>query len=92
MTMFAALAIRINIDDEGLEDKRVFDIALFVLQFIAPAAVLFASFLQLGGVDIFSRWSRQVFLWRNGQRKVGDLTTATQERAIETNRRGDADC
>ena len=51
--MFAALAIRVNIDNESLDDKRVFDVALVILQFVAPLAVLVVTVgARIGGCRV----------------------------------------
>jgi len=39
-TMFAALAIRVEVDGESLQDRVYFDLTLVVLQFIAPVIVV----------------------------------------------------
>ena len=39
-TMLAALAIRVNVDDESLQDRNSFDVVLVILQFIAPVIVV----------------------------------------------------
>ena len=47
--MFAALAIRVNLDGASLDDKRYFDDVLVILQFVAPF-VLFLHFVYAGGI------------------------------------------
>lgn len=47
-TMFAALAMRVNLDGAELGENESFDNALVVVQFVAPF-VVFCSILQAGG-------------------------------------------
>ena len=44
-TMFAALAIRVNVDGESLQDRNAFDVMLVILQFIAPFSVVVHYFV-----------------------------------------------
>ena len=44
-TMFAALAIRVNVDGESLQDRNSFDVMLVILQFIAPLIVVVHYFV-----------------------------------------------
>ena len=44
-TMFAALAIRVNVDDESFQDRNSFDVMLVILQFIAPFIVVVHYFM-----------------------------------------------
>ncbi len=67
MTMFAALAIRVNIDHEGLDDKRAFDVALVILQLVAPLAVILVTVVaRIGGCRIEQQ--------TNQRNKVVDMT------------------
>ena len=44
-TMFAALSIKVNVDDESLQDRSSFDVMLVILQFIAPLIVVVHYFV-----------------------------------------------
>jgi hypothetical protein len=39
-TMFAALAIKVQLDGETLQDRLYFDVAIIVLQFLAPTVLV----------------------------------------------------
>ncbi|GMH78450.1 hypothetical protein TrLO_g12525 [Triparma laevis f. longispina] len=41
-TRFAALALKVNIDEENLQDRRYFDILLTSLQFVPASAIAFS--------------------------------------------------
>ena len=53
-TMFAALAIRVEVDGESLQDRVYFDVTLVVLQFIAPVIVVgyYAIFEARGDYEV----------------------------------------
>ena len=44
-TMFAALAIRVDVDGESLQDRYSFDVMLVILQFIAPFIIVVHYFV-----------------------------------------------
>ena len=41
--MFSALAIRVNLDDESLQDQEMFDWMMLIMQFLAPAIMVVAK-------------------------------------------------
>jgi hypothetical protein len=41
--MFSALAIRVNLDDESLQDQKMFDWMMLIMQFLAPAVMVVAK-------------------------------------------------
>ena len=53
-TMFAALAIRVGLDDQSLEDQVYFDNLLMILQFFAPVMLLW-FFIQKGGLQLLAK-------------------------------------
>jgi len=44
-TMFAALSIKVNVDDESLQDRSSFNVMLVILQFITPLIVVVHYFV-----------------------------------------------
>jgi hypothetical protein len=50
-TMFAALAIKVQLDDESLQDRTYFDVAIIVLQFLAPSVLLVQHYLVVDMED-----------------------------------------
>ena len=38
--MFSALALRVNLDGESLQDRKFFDLMMLIIQFLAPAVMV----------------------------------------------------
>jgi hypothetical protein len=56
VTMLAALAIRVSIDGESLEDRNAFDVLLVILQFVAPIVIIVLNVVaRLGNLMFVQR-------------------------------------
>ena len=73
--MFSALAIRVNLDNESLQDKKMFDIMMLVLQFLAPAVMALNKLRVLRNGNIRERLEEAAAeaAQEHGGALVGDL-------------------
>ena len=80
-TMFAALAMKVNVDGENVEDKQMFDWALALLQLGCPAMVLCYAFLGMGKTCLKNRRKKKF-----EERNFIERTKENAEKEVEMNK------
>ena len=53
--MFSALAIRVNLDDESLQDKKMFDMMMILIQFLAPGVMVLNKVWSIRGGNVIEK-------------------------------------